>query len=233
MTTNNLFNNIYTKKTDEELISIVKDAGYTDDAKLCALAILKNRGVDTSAFQPVEKEMIQLRDSRLVSSIAHNKYETGGARFVALIIDGMILNFAGWFLSFLNNMESAMMLWIIGIFQMLLPYLYSIFLHGYCGQTIGKMATNVKIYDQSEKQLISYKQALIRDSVPLSILVLVQVLSLFTSMEDYGWMLFIGMSMLFLMVFWSILEIITMLFDSKKRALHDYMAGTVVLKINS
>jgi len=34
-----------------------------------------------------------------------------------------------------------------------------------------------------------------------------------------------------LILIWSLLEIITMLFDRKGRAIHDFIAGTVVLRI--
>lgn len=95
------------------------------------------------------------------------------------------------------------------------------------------MATNVKIYDQSETKLISYKQALIRDIVPLSLLAVLQVLALFIEPNSWGIFVYISLVMSFILLFWSILEIISILFDSKKRAIHDFIAGTVVLKVNS
>jgi uncharacterized RDD family membrane protein YckC len=228
-----MFYNIYSKKTDEELIGIASDKGYTDDSKLCAIGILRERGVAVDDFEPKEKELIEKRDTRIESMIAQERYNTGLDRFIALIIDGLVLGIAGWIFKLFNGLESALIIGLIGIIQLALPYLYNIVLHGYCGQTFGKMAMSVKIYDKSEKKLISYKQALIRDIVPLSLLMIVQVISYFINPYDWGLLVYVSIVMTLFLLFWSILEIITMLFDSKKRALHDFMAGTVVLKVNS
>jgi len=93
------------------------------------------------------------------------------------------------------------------------------------------MVMNVKIFDKDEKSVITYKQALLRDIVPLSIIMIIQFLSFFGNSTEMGLIYYISTVMGFFLLSWSLLEILTMLFDSKKRALHDYIAGTVVLKV--
>lgn len=232
MSSSNMFDNIYRKKTDDELKSIVINRNYSDDTILCAITILKEREIFLDNFDQIEQELIAKRNNRVVAQVSQDRYSTGFYRFIALIIDGLILGIAGWFLKFYSNLESLLLAEIISLIHLALPYLYNIVLHGYCGQTFGKMVMGVKIYDKSEKKLISYKQALIRDIVPLSILVFLQLMALFVP-NSWGIFMFISFVMSFILLSWSILEIITMLFDSKKRALHDFIAGTVVLKVNS
>jgi uncharacterized RDD family membrane protein YckC len=228
-----MFDNIYRKKSDDELKSIVINKNYSDDSILCALNILKERQIFLDNFDEIEQELIAKRNNRVVAEVSQERYSTGFDRFIALIIDGFILGIVGLFFKFYSEVESLLLAGIISLIHLALPYLYNIVLHGYCGQTFGKMAMGVKIYDKSEKKLISYKQALIRDIVPLSLLVIIQLLTQFVVTNSWGIFVYISFVMTFILLSWSILEIITMLFDSKKRAIHDFIAGTVVLKVNS
>lgn len=231
MSSQNMFYKLYSKKESEELGGIVNNDDYTSDAKLCAISILRERNICIDDLIPLEQDLIEKRDERIGSEFSQAKYNTGFDRFLSLIIDGIVLSFIGWFFNVFNGIESVILIGLIHLVQLSLPYLYSIILHGYCGQTFGKMAMNVKIYDKTEKKPITYKQAVIRDIVPMSILVILQLLSYFINPNDLGVLIYVSFVMTFLLISWSILEIVTMLFDSKKRALHDYIAGTVVLKV--
>ena len=57
------------------------------------------------------------------------------------------------------------------------------------------------------------------------------ILSLFELLHNKGMLSSIGLVVMALIITWSLLEIITMLFNKKGRALHDMIAGTVVLRI--
>ncbi len=112
---------------------------------------------------------------------------------------------------------------------------YFIVMHARYGQTLGKMATGVRVMDVSEERPVSWFQAVMRDSVPL-VLALASTIFLLafgTRVEDGG---FTGTSALvansigFIMASWALAELITMLFNRKRRAVHDFIAGTVVVR---
>ncbi len=119
---------------------------------------------------------------------------------------------------------------------------YSVLMHGIRGQTIGKILFKVKVYDILEKPL-SMKQAVLRDIVPIISNALFSIY-VFFNFEVYfkffisdevqdpalmpKWILVLG-SIQFI---WFILEVITMLSNKKRRALHDYIAGSVVCRLS-
>jgi uncharacterized RDD family membrane protein YckC len=103
--------------------------------------------------------------------------------------------------------------------------------HGFTGQTIGKMVIGIKIFDKSEKLKISFGQAILRDIVPLGLTLIIYLISILGLSRDNSELTFSSLLILYILVIWSILEIITLLFNKKHRALHDIIAGTVVLKI--
>ena len=119
-------------------------------------------------------------------------------------------------------------------------WLYSVLLHARYGQTLGKMATRVKVLDVSEERLPTLRQTFIRDigNIIPSMLMLAYDISIvlfgrsaksseFTSF--FGEILFVtGISVGFL--WWFLVEIISMATNKKRRALHDYIAGTIVVR---
>ncbi|MCU4155196.1 RDD family protein [Carboxylicivirga sp. A043] len=229
----NFFYNIYNKKSDEELKQVVHSNGHTDDAKLCAVKILVERGHKESEFSNLKhslEEKITLKRSEINY---RERYDTGLSRFGALVLDGIIISVIGWFLKLFYVLDSVLLIAFIGIVELIIPYAYSIVMHGCCGQTIGKMAANVKVFDKSEEKAVSYKQALYREIVPLGLIGLLQIVSLFGLLDDTNFVLYLTFLVLSVSIVWSIMEIVTMLFDTKRRALHDYIAGTVVLKVHS
>ena len=227
----NMYYNIYNRKSDEELKSLLGNSDFTDDTKLIAIKILKERGSSTDEYLKLEKAIGAQRAINFRSGVARDRYRTGFDRFLAMTIDGFVISIISWFLSLPLITNSGIILGIAAIIELALPYAYSILLHGKGGQTLGKMVMNVKIFDKDEKSVITYKQALLRDIVPLSIIMIIQFLSFFGNSTEMGLIYYISTVMGFFLLSWSLLEILTMLFDSKKRALHDYIAGTVVLKV--
>jgi uncharacterized RDD family membrane protein YckC len=114
-------------------------------------------------------------------------------------------------------------------------WIYTVVLHARYGQTLGKRIMGVKVLDVSESRIPTLSQALVRDSVYI-------VLNTFTlaylfvlvMRGDYtevaltqsapGRMLnWIGWG-------WFVTEIVTMLTNDKRRALHDVIARTVVVR---
>lgn len=113
---------------------------------------------------------------------------------------------------------------------------YSVAMHGTFGQTFGKMATEVIVLDVSETEL-SYKQAALRDTVliltlPFSFYVAYQVAFAGVTNEELVKSP-VAIATTDILYGWMVLELVTMLFNNKRRAIHDFIAGSVVIKIPS
>ena len=115
--------------------------------------------------------------------------------------------------------------------------LYSIAMHGLCGQTAGKMLTRVRVVDLSEAS-ITMPQAILRDSpglvfqlafIPLALIHLDWWIAFERGdlVDIPRWFLVLGFGA-FLM---ALVEIATMLTNRKRRALHNFIAGSVVVKL--
>lgn len=157
------------------------------------------------------------------------RYSTFWPRFWAPSIDSIIL----WPitrllpLAILYIMPSALN--ALSILTTLSYYAYSIYFHGTRGGTIGKLKCKIKVVRAENEKKIGIREALLRDSIPLVL-----------SLALYGYILLlepveIGQSRYLQIVpaiygIWFLAEIITMLTNEKRRALHDFIAGTVVVR---
>ncbi len=169
-----------------------------------------------------------------------DKYKTFWRRFWAGFVDSLVFlpiqitDNIIWKCSAKISSE-VLALWFI--FTFFAWWIYSIYFHGRYGQTLGKMALGVKVIDASESKPLSYLQAFRRDMVPIFLVVLflpydlIQIFNrTFCLMNPEGGLdtcLIIGVWMNGI---WFFLEIVTMLFSNKRRALHDFIAGSVVVK---
>lgn len=124
---------------------------------------------------------------------------------------------------------------IIGYILIFDVYIYSVLLHGLYGQTVGKMILSVKVVNYSNEKNISFWQAFLRDCVPVVVLFVTILVLSFAPVDDEGNLPSVVDSILiFSAVFhitWFLVEVITMLLNDKRRALHDFIAGTVVIRI--
>jgi uncharacterized RDD family membrane protein YckC len=232
MESNNFYLNIYRKKSTSELKEILQDINCAVDSKLTAIAVLKEREEASTEILSMEHNLIQQRNENLKKGLfAEDKYNTAVARFLALIIDGFVLGLLSIPFRFFNVTESVFMISLVAFAGSVAPYVYNILLHGFGGQTVGKMFMGIKIYDKSENKIISLQQAFIRDCVPLSLVIILNILSYFIRPLEWDFITKISWIIFFLAISWSLLEIFTMLLNKKRRALHDFIAGTVVLKI--
>lgn len=167
------------------------------------------------------------------------KYRTAFPRFLAGLVDG--LAFLPLCLANRYVMESAHLLeaWflVIWLFVQTFAFVcYVIAMHAAFGQTLGKMALGVRVVGVEEKTL-SVKQAVYRSAVPLAILGLAFILKLKAVFDPTGF--FLGLSIQWLVLLlsatnlvWFALEVITMLTNGKRRALHDFIAGSVVIRVS-
>ena len=168
------------------------------------------------------------------------KYQTFWKRFCAGVVDGLVflpLSLpANWIWSHHQDVPN-LLLAIFHILTSITYYAYNIYFLGKYGQTLGKMALKIKVLDVSEKQHITYIQALKRDIVPLAITVLLLPYELFQIIAGKFYMLIPGtmpdkasMILSFTIMGWFFLEGVTMMFSSKRRAIHDLIAGSVVVR---
>lgn len=168
-----------------------------------------------------------------------NKYRTFWRRFWAHFIDGFVVGVPlGLILFVLHGAEvfrPGARAYVDQITQ-LIGLIYYIAMHAIYGQTVGKMATHVKVWDKSESREITLKQSILRDIVP----VFVALISLFYFFgfgltDDSGELTATAETILMgtgiVVMTWWLVEIVTMLFSKKRRALHDLIAGTVVTRV--
>lgn len=167
------------------------------------------------------------------------RYDTFGARFWAINIDGFILNILLQVFKLFSTTDSSVTSLLITTAILNIPYVYAVLMIGKYGQTIGKMIMKVKVVDKSTEDTISYSQSFMREAVPIFLVNTVILLNyiLFSDVDLKTFNLSVlGNILLYLptgmILIWSVLEIVTMLFDDKNRALHDKIADTVVIKSN-
>lgn len=169
--------------------------------------------------------------------VEQEKYHTFWRRLFAQWVDGIVLlplSFIGiWITRAASEQEFVIYLW--QFISSIAVYVYTILMHGSFGQTVGKMACGVIVLDKSETQKISLRQAFYRDCVPLILMLFFMVISNPIAVKSGQAESFDGPPVLLILfgsmnLVWSVTEIVTMLSNKKRRALHDYIAGSVVVR---
>lgn len=217
----------YNNYSLEDLIDIqnhIDREQYPERAKEVDLAIL-NKLEKPEVKAEIEKQ-------RVIS-----KYSTFWPRFWAAIIDGiifaLILYVECWVIGIEYSTQDKLLQALNGV-QLAI---YAIFMHGYFGQTIGKMIMDVKVVSHDLEMDINITQALRRESVNLllnilsALIILVVASSIDTSGNISKGLSYAVLGFGILALVWSISEFVTMLFNDKRRAIHDYIGKTVVVRI--
>jgi len=172
------------------------------------------------------------------------KYSTFGPRFWTGSVDSCVL----WPITFLGSILMALQLPpVIGVMLVLTQNLtwifYTVFMHAKYGQTYGKMVCKVRVVDFGTEGAISLRQACLREGIPIvlslgiigyeiyaisaGILSTAAIAKGEVAKDRAFWVLAI------LPLLWFVAEAVTMLTNEKRRALHDYIAGTVVIRTNA
>ena len=185
------------------------------------------------------------------SAYPEQKYRTFWPRFWASFTDGVVLLPVALILQYYVTIEASFwehMRWlfvIVLIVNTAYWWVYTIYMHGRFGQTVGKRATYVRVVDAGTEEPITFKNALIRDSIPLAILAPLLIY------ESYRFLVGLPMGELLIgtesdtdsttsremwtsvvVLAWWVAEFVTMLTNDKRRAVHDFIAGTVVVRMN-
>lgn len=164
-------------------------------------------------------------------------YQTFWRRVVAGIIDGLVLLPVALLTApDIYPISNGALIVGLNVVGYSIPVAYSVILHARYGQTLGKRARSVRVLDVSESRLPTWRQAVLRDigeilfNAAAIVLVVAAVLGgAYSAGDEYlspTWdvLAWAGLG-------WGVLEIVTMLTNPKRRALHDYIAGTVVVRV--
>ncbi|VXD15851.1 RDD family protein [Marinoscillum sp. 108] len=233
----NIFSDKFEKKSTDELLKVINEGGYEKEAKLAAIWELERRNEATDEQRNHANQLAEEQERKKASKLSGQRYQTFWLRFFAAIIDGFVMWPIGFLLSYITGSNIGVIVIIGNLLNSFAPYIYSIFLHGHYGHTLGKMAMGVKVVDFDNEDEIDLNQAFIRDSVPVALMILLYAYSFIIFYGNEGYelqadfvtlapMFFIGL----LNLLWTILEIFSMLFNDKSRAVHDLIARTVVVR---
>ena len=165
------------------------------------------------------------------------KYQTIGARFAALIIDGIVMipftSLAAMSTDLIRTHNTPRVSFVLTNMFNLIPVVYAVLLHAKYGQTLGKKVMKVKVLDISEKP-VTFTQAVIR-SLPQMFPVFAGagLINISTRENpDYDAVQIAVILIAAASWIWRIADIVVCLSSEKKRALHDLIAGTVVVKVD-
>ena len=178
-------------------------------------------------------------ENRTVSP--EKRYLTFWPRFLAVFVDGMVF----WPLStiyyYVLRFDASIWVYVTAILTYnSTHWAYSIFMHGRFGQTLGKMVTRARIVDAKTYNAISFRHAFLRDCIPIFFtipLVANDTYELVTlRMRNETWpsgeFSTAGAWTFGVLIAWYVAELVTMLTNRRRRAIHDFVAGTVVVRTN-
>ncbi len=177
------------------------------------------------------------------------QYAGFGKRFISAFVDGLLfLPLLG--LYFWLAPQSRIAAFILTPLLMLSYSVYSIYFLARYGQTLGKMAAGIRVL-KTDGQPIGLREALLRSSVDVALgtLSCAGTLVAIASIPDDAYSRLSSSGNSFfdrtyaidaqtpvwgqwaenLTVYWSWSELIVLLFNRKRRALHDFIAGTIVV----
>jgi uncharacterized RDD family membrane protein YckC len=162
------------------------------------------------------------------------KYQTLWLRFLALILDIILLLPLGIAAELIKGDGFSQEVKFALLFIVSLAHtIYFIVMHGFYGQTVGKMLMKVKVLDVSESA-IKFRQAIVRD-LPQVLFTVGSFIFYYPLTPDQiepnspeNWK-----NPFFVLIFiWSVADLLAVLTNDKRRAAHDYIAGTIVVKLN-
>ncbi|EPJ46300.1 MAG: hypothetical protein OFPII_21660 [Osedax symbiont Rs1] len=165
-------------------------------------------------------------------------------RFGAGIVDTIVLIPVAYLFYYLEGISISAAI-ITAVISCGLYSVYTIYFHNRYGATLGKMASKIRVTNPDGSS-ISLKQAVLRSSVDICFAVLMVIAQIIAisqaNPEEYlsaGWMerieylvpLFPSWYDLVVSVanIWVWSEFFVLLLNKRKRAIHDFIAGTVVI----
>lgn len=166
----------------------------------------------------------------------HYRYDSFLVRFAAAIIDGFIVVIPSAILEMLVDMAGILWLsFIFSIFTSVAVWAYFIIGHGLYGRTVGKKTQKLRVVDFTTEQPISMNQAFWRE-LPFIILAVIALIISglidYFSVVDESVVLSLAYVVIFLNAAFLVVQVIYCLNNPERRALHDLIGGTVVVREN-
>jgi uncharacterized RDD family membrane protein YckC len=166
-----------------------------------------------------------------------SKYHTFWPRFWSGLIDALVfipVMFVDFAIDSPERGKGLFLAWTT--VSTLSLFLYSVLLHWRYGQTLGKRVCGVSVLDVSESRTPTLAQALARDAGWIAIEI--------AGLANIFWLVLSGqyshtdasaqgvdLIVTWAAGLWFALEMVTMLTNDKRRALHDMLAKTVVVRV--
>lgn len=168
-------------------------------------------------------------------------------RLCSFYVDVLIIVPVSIFFVWLEGFDRTLAIFIVVLSSMLFT-MYTVFFNARFGGTLGKLAVGIRI-TKPDGTRIGWKEAWKRSAVDLVFAFFVLVLQVWSLIlvdpGDYASMKWIQRGSLVLKYFpdsyhtvqvfqniWIWSEFVVLLFNTRKRALHDFIAETVVIKKN-
>lgn len=161
------------------------------------------------------------------------RYQTFWPRFWAAVIDTLVFLPLFYVSEAWGPYEAGGIVeTAVSIAVVALDYAYAVILHGRYGKTLGKMVTGVSVRTYRTEATITYAQAFLRDSPAIVLTVLSIAFVAVTILTGSSQYVAKGMAEFFgwCNMAWFMLELVTMLANDQRRAVHDFIAGTVVVR---
>ena len=171
-------------------------------------------------------------------------------RVWAKIVDGLVFFLISLPLIFLwYKSNSKNMSLIFTISSTFLYLTYTVYFHGRWGKTLGKMSAKIRVVLVNGSP-IKWKNAMLRSSVDFGFAIIGLIGTIFAvsliSANDYSSLTFIKRAsemnsfqptyfryVSYAAMIWFYVDVIVVLFNKKKRAIHDFIAGTIVVHESS
>ncbi len=226
----------------------ITNMDYTPNYKNYSLDELLDaqKYIDKESFpqraQELELEIAnKLKDPEIKAEFeeleTNKRYATFWPRFWAAIIDGLIFTALLYIECLLFGVEYSNQNMVLQAVNGVQYIGYVVFMHGFYGQTLGKMVMDVKVLDHDTETDINLKQSVRRESVNIAINSswILLLLSISISLQQLGsiheFLTYLIMGLSSLATVWALSEFITMLFNEKRRAIHDFIGKTVVVRL--
>lgn len=202
-----------------------------------------NCGKEVEASSPERLVCLSCGNAALDVGKTPGTYAGFVSRFWAIFIDGLILFPLTQLFNWLDHQSKAGAI-AAHVGQSLAQLAYVIVLHALLGQTLGKKYMNIEVRTLDGKR-ISWRHAILRSSVelastilylPVIVFAIVKIPDADFSKLEWGdlnrllmkteafpmWLIYFSSA-------WALGELIFLLTNKKRRALHDFIAGTVVV----
>ena len=165
---------------------------------------------------------------------------SGRQRLIAAIVDGVVHSCV-WFLDMFleEQFASFAIVFFYYLVSLQFGWAYSTIMHGWRGQTIGKIFAKITVVQHNTEQAIGFRRAFLREVPYVAGVLACSVawgyagIAYFRGQfaDHHQWILDqTSTCVFFISLGWVCLELITMLIHPQRRAIHDLIAGALVIE---